>query len=101
MSCSDDELYMKREKKKKILRITGKILLLLFIVLVVLVGGIFIYNKIMLASEEALIEKPIGQYVEVDGHKMNIYTEGEGKHTLLFLPIMSSSKSSIYELFVI
>jgi hypothetical protein len=39
----------------------------------------------MLASEEALIEKPIGQYVEVDGHKMNIYTEGEGSHTLLFL----------------
>jgi hypothetical protein len=70
---------------KKIPRIIGKILLLLFIVLVVLLGGIFIYNKIMLASEEALIEKPIGQYVEVDGHKMNIYTEGEGKHTLLFL----------------
>ena len=85
MSCSDDELYMKREKMKKIARITGKFLLLLFIVLVVLLGGIFIYNKIMLASEEALIEKPIGQYVEVDGHKMNIYTEGEGKHTLLFL----------------
>jgi hypothetical protein len=39
----------------------------------------------MLASEESLIETPIGQYVEVDGHKMNIYTEGEGKHTLLFL----------------
>jgi pimeloyl-ACP methyl ester carboxylesterase len=39
----------------------------------------------MLASEEALIEKPIGQYVEVDGYKMNIYTEGEGKHTLLLL----------------
>jgi len=70
---------------KKILRITGKILLLLFIVFVFLVGGIFIYNKIMLASEEALIEKPIGRYVEVDGHKMNIYTEGKGKHTLIFL----------------
>ena len=85
MSCSDDELYIKREKMKKILKITGKFLLLLFIVLVVLIGGIFIYNKIMLASEGALIEKPIGKYVEVDGHKMNIYTEGEGKHTLLFL----------------
>ena len=85
LSCSDDELYMKREKMKKIFRITGKIILLLFIVLVFLIGGIFIYNKIMLVSEEALIEKPIGQYVEVDGHKMNIYTEGEGKHTLLFL----------------
>ena len=70
---------------KKIARIIGKILLLLFIVLVFLIGGIFIYNKIMLASEEALIEKTIGQYVEVDGHKMNIYIEGEGKHTLLFL----------------
>ena len=59
--------------------------LVLLIVLVVLIGAVFIYNKIMLASEEPLMQQQIGQYVEVDGHKMNVYTEGTGEHTLLFL----------------
>ena len=70
---------------KKVIKKIGKVLLIFFIVLVVLIGVIFVYNKIMLATEETLIEHPIGQYVEVDGHRMNIYTEGEGEHTLLFL----------------
>ncbi len=65
----------RKRKMKKALKITGKVLLLLLIVLVVLIGGIFIYNRIMLASEKSLTENPIGQYVEVDGHRMNIYTE--------------------------
>ena len=70
---------------KKFLKNLGKILLVLLIVLVVLLGAVFAYNRIMLAKEEPLMQEHIGQYVEVDGHKMNIYTEGEGKHTLLFL----------------
>lgn len=70
---------------KKVLKTTGKILLILLIVIAALIVVIFIYNRIMIASEESLVEKPIGQYVEVDGHRMNIFTEGEGKHTLLFL----------------
>lgn len=70
---------------KKFLKNLGKILLVLLIVLVVLLGAVFAYNRIMLAKEEALMQEHIGQYVEVDGHKMNIYTEGKGEHTLLFL----------------
>lgn len=70
---------------KKALKNVGKVLLVLIIVLAVFVGSVYVYNRIMLNKEEPLMEKPIGQYVEVDGHKMNIYTEGEGDHTLLFL----------------
>ena len=70
---------------KKFLKNLGKILLVLLIVLVVLLGAVFAYNRIMLAKEEPLMQEHIGQYVEVDGHKMNIYTEGKGEHTLLFL----------------
>ena len=70
---------------KKFLKTAGKVLLVLVIVLAVLLGAIFAYNRIMLAKEEPLMQKHIGQYVEVDGHRMNIYTEGEGEHTLLFL----------------
>ena len=70
---------------KKFLKNLGKVLLVLLIVLVVLLGAVFAYNRIMLAKEEPLMQEHIGQYVEVDGHKMNIYTEGKGEHTLLFL----------------
>jgi hypothetical protein len=36
-------------------------------------------------QEESLLKKPLGQMVEVDGHMMCVYEEGEGAHTLLFL----------------
>ena len=69
---------------KKVLKIIGKSLLLILIVFVLLMVGIFVYNKIML-KKEAFLREPIGQMVEVDGHYMSIYTEGEGKHTLVFM----------------
>ena len=39
----------------------------------------------MLRKNKALYETPLGQLVEVDGHNMSLYTEGEGKHTVVFL----------------
>ena len=36
-------------------------------------------------QEEPLLANPLGQMVEVDGHMMCVYEEGEGEHTLLFL----------------
>lgn len=64
---------------------TLKVLSVFLVVLLALSATVFGYNRIMLASEESLLREPVGQYVEVDGHRMNIYTEGEGEHTLLFL----------------
>lgn len=46
---------------------------------------VFICNKIMLKKEEPLLARQVGNFVEVDGHKMNVYTEGKGEHTLVFL----------------
>ena len=70
---------------KKVFKIFEKIFLALLMVLVIAVAGIFVYNRIKMKQEEPLLEQPLGQMVEVDGHKMCIYEEGEGEHTLLFL----------------
>ena len=45
----------------------------------------FAYNKAALAREAALLKRPLGQMVEVDGRKMCVLIQGEGAHTLVFL----------------
>ncbi|MBR4224797.1 MAG: alpha/beta hydrolase [Oscillospiraceae bacterium] len=72
---------------KKALKITGKILLGILILLLAFLLVIFIYHRIMLNKEKSLLG-PLGQMVEVDGHQMSIYTEGEGDRTIV---IMSGS----------
>lgn len=47
--------------------------------------AIFLYDRSQKAQESKLIEKPIGQLVEVEGKKLNVYTAGKGKKTLVFL----------------
>ncbi|MBQ9321455.1 MAG: alpha/beta hydrolase, partial [Eubacterium sp.] len=70
---------------KKTLKIIGKIVLGLLILLAVFLIVMAVYNQIMLRKNKALYETPLGQLVEVDGHNMSIYTEGEGEHTIVFL----------------
>ena len=70
---------------KKALKITGKVLLGLLILIVLLLVIMAVYNQIMLRKNKSLYETPLGQLVEVDGHNMSIYTEGEGEHTIVFL----------------
>ena len=47
--------------------------------------ALFLYHRFQIAQESKLIEKPIGQLVEVEGKKLNVYTAGKGKKTLVFL----------------
>ena len=70
---------------KKALKITGKILLGILILFAVFLLGLGIYNKIKSKNEAPLLEKTPGQFVEVDGARMNVCTVGEGKHTLVML----------------
>ncbi|MBR1864131.1 MAG: alpha/beta hydrolase [Ruminococcus sp.] len=70
---------------KKALKVTGKILLSIVILFAAALLICFVVNRILMKSEESLLEKPMGQLVEVDGHNMHVYTEGQGDHTLLFL----------------
>lgn len=70
---------------KKAFKIIGKILLVIIILLIIFLLIVFTYNKIMMNKENALLDEPLGEMIEVDGHNMCIYSEGEGKHTLVFL----------------
>ncbi|MBQ9140629.1 MAG: alpha/beta hydrolase [Lachnospiraceae bacterium] len=71
---------------KKVLKAIGKVLLILCIIILVFLSGVFVFNRIMLSKERAVLEsQQIGQLVEVDGHNMSVYVSGEGEHTLVFM----------------
>lgn len=69
---------------KKILKAICTVLLVILTIFIVAMAGVFVYHRIMLQRESAE-QKPLGQKVEVDGHDMNVYTEGDGEHTLVFM----------------
>lgn len=70
---------------KKVFKALGIILLVLVLVVGLALAACFVYHRIMLKQEEPMLTQPLGQMVEVDGHNMCVYMEGEGEHTLLFL----------------
>lgn len=70
---------------KNAFKIIGKVLLVIIILLIIFLLIVFTYNKIMMNKEKALLDEPFGEMIEVDGHNMCIYSEGEGEHTLVFL----------------
>ena len=71
-------------KKIKLDKTVGRFFLLLIIFILLILGACYINNRIQLRKEEA-IYKPVGQQVTVNGHKMNVYTEGKGEKTLVFM----------------
>ena len=67
-------------KLKKIM----KIIFVIIAVLLILLLAIYINHLIRLKNESEL-RLPLGQVVEVDGHDMSVYIEGEGDTTLVFM----------------
>ena len=68
-------------------RIKSKFLKVIFIIVAVIVLFIivsFVRHKICSFREKELLT-PLGKLVEVNGHNMSVYTEGEGDKTLVFL----------------
>lgn len=68
-------------------RIRSKFLKVIFLIVAVIVLFIivsFIRHKICSFRERKLLT-PLGKIVEVNGHNMSVYTEGEGDKTLVFL----------------
>ena len=47
-------------------------------------GATFIFHRISLEKEQASLT-PVGQQVLVNGHQMNVYVEGGGPETIVFL----------------
>ena len=71
---------MKTIKHKKIM----KTILIIFAIIILLLLAIYINHKIYLKKESELL-LPLGRIVEVDGHNMSVYTEGEGATTLVYM----------------
>lgn len=70
---------------RNVLRAIEKLLLTLLAALALFLVVMHVYNGIMTKKEASIFDDPIGDYVEVDGKKMCVYTEGDGPHTLVFL----------------
>ena len=69
---------------KKVLRAAGKITAVIVGAVLLLCAGLYVNNAVRLHIE-APLTKPLGSIAEADGHRISIYCEGEGEHTLVFL----------------
>ncbi|MBO7340368.1 MAG: alpha/beta hydrolase [Lachnospiraceae bacterium] len=69
---------------RKTLKITGIVFGVIAALFILLIVGIYLFHRISLQREAKLISHK-GQYVEVDGHKLNLLIEGDGEQTLVFL----------------
>ena len=76
---------MKTGIVKKTFKIFGKVLLGILVALAAFLIIVKVWNEIAMSREKELLIDHPGEFVEVDGHNMNIYVEGEGDHTIVFM----------------
>ena len=57
---------------------------IVFVFLILFLGGTFGFHQLSLQKENKLLV-PIGKKVVVNGHQMNVYVQGEGSETIVFL----------------
>ena len=69
---------------KKTLNKMLKIVFIIFVIIILLMIISLARHKICSAKEKNLLT-PLGEIVEVNGHNMSLYTEGEGDKTLVFM----------------
>lgn len=69
---------------KKVLNKTLKVILIIVTIIVLFVVVSFVRHKICSSNEKDLLT-PLGELVEVNGHNMSVYTEGNGDKTLVFM----------------
>lgn len=62
----------------------NKMMLTIFFMIIAVLFIIY-GNHIIRLRQEAELRTPLGRIVEVDGHSMSVYTEGDGETTLVFL----------------
>lgn len=61
-----------------------KIIIVLVVVLMLALATIYINHRIQL-NREKVLRTPMGELVEVDGHQMSVYVEGDGDKTIVFM----------------
>ena len=68
----------------KVLKGVGITIVTITMLTLILAFGTYACNAVSLKKEAALIEHK-GQYVEVDGHNMNLFIEGSGDKTIVIM----------------
>ena len=61
-----------------------KVVIILLVAFILFLAAIYINHRIQLNKEEEL-KTPLGKLVEVDGHQMSVYVEGNGDKTIVFM----------------
>jgi len=69
---------------RKILKNALKVVLIIAAIIVLFLAISFVNHKIRSSNEKELLT-PLGELVEVNGHNMSIYVEGDGDKTLVFM----------------
>lgn len=69
---------------KRLLKRIGLVLITLLLLLALVVLASYINHWIQLKKEDSAFV-PIGHQVEVNGHLMNVYSEGTGEKTIVFM----------------
>lgn len=69
---------------RRIFKFGTKALLIILLLFALIIFISFAYHRIQLNKESKNII-PIGQQVNVNGHLMNVYSEGEGENTIVFM----------------
>ncbi len=70
---------------KNLLKLTARLLLGIILTLVAFLVIVKIWDVIAIGREKEILKDHPGEFVEVDGHNMNIYVTGEGDHTIVFM----------------
>ena len=76
---------MKKGIVKKILKIIVRVLLGILAILVAFLIIVKIWNEIDMSREKDLLIDHPGEFIEIDGRNMNIYVQGDGEHTIVFM----------------
>ena len=90
---SDD---LARKPKKRVLKVIGKIFLVLLILFVIVTIISFFYQKVMQKKDRALLEQDgYVNLVSAGDYQMNINSFGEGKHKIIAMPGSGDSSFSV------
>ena len=71
----------------RVLKVIGRLLLGILAVFLAFLIIVKIWNEIAMSHEKELLEDHPGEFVEIDGRNMNIYVEGDGDHTIVFMSV--------------
>lgn len=81
---------------RKIIKVLIKLSVLFIILMVLVTASIFTYHNYLLKKESALI-KNAGALVDFNSKKINVYIEGRGEDTYVFMP-GSGVAAPVYEM---